>query len=477
VRPAFAQLLSLLLLPAIVVFPSGCNKSPSQNNQRLTFQLTSNSMSPSLQGPYWQATCNSCGHTWKIASETLGKNDIEIHCTEGKCQGNCSIAALQPGQQVAARRLAAGELAERLSCIVFDEAGRVAKPQESSGRNSSGSNTGQGNALWSCKRVWGLPGERIELRDGEMLINDAMFQKDANQFLRVAIPVAVCQELRSDPKEQFSYRWLQAITTASPVRGSHNIALQAGESIDWNEKVFDDYPEDYSTPRNLADVNDIVLAIEFTLVADPARVQFQPHSNPVNQSLNPSKPWPVQLPANVRGANHDNSTEQACNGILKLEVHYHGVKAEIYCHFGDHADFLHDGETKLHNIRQLWCGGWDNQLTATENPELRPALQLSAPLQAMNADDSNSSPLSSTPSFSSTRFSLTVLRGSICIQRMTLLRDLYLRANERDLKNGLESWKLGDDEMFVIGDNLPISIDSRNGLGNVMRQQIWGVLE
>jgi type IV secretory pathway protease TraF len=321
---------------------------------------------------------------------------------------------------------------------VFDEARKAANSGLSDERV-----IGDGNSSWTCKRVWGLPSEQIELREGEILINGAALQKDAKQFLQVAIPVAKCQGHRSALDEKLNYVWSQAYSNTTQLSSPLTITLQAGESIHWSETVFDEYPENYSTPRSLAAVNDLVLSIEFAqFVADPARGQ----------------------------SNH------ASNGILKIEVHYHGVNAEIYCHFGDQAKVAHKSTATFHNVRQLLCGGWDNQLIAMESPERTPTLQLIT--QAKNSNDSSdSSPRSSALPLPSTQFRLTVVQGSICINRMTLLRDLYLRASERDSKNGYETWNLGDDEIFVIGDNLPISVDSRNGLGNVMRRQVWGVLE
>jgi hypothetical protein len=56
-------------------------------------------------------------------------------------------------------------------------------------------------------------------------------------------------------------------------------------------------------------------------------------------------------------------------------------------------------------------------------------------------------------------------------------RDLYLQVDQRDPRNGFHApVRLPENHYYVIGDNLPISIDSRNGLGLIDRSRIIAVV-
>jgi hypothetical protein len=77
------------------------------------------------------------------------------------------------------------------------------------------------------------------------------------------------------------------------------------------------------------------------------------------------------------------------------------------------------------------------------------------------------------------RLELGARRARVRLQRVELLRDIYYVApllagdNTRDASG--HTTVLGSDELFVLGDNSPVSEDSRN-FGPVHRSQLLGTL-
>lgn len=400
-------------------------------------------MSPRFLGPHHQATCPGCGHEWKIAAETLGKNPEPIACSV--CQQPCSLGDLQMGQTVIARILQPDQVLQRLDCVVFAD---EEQPELY-------------NSAWACKRIWGRPGESIEFRHGELIVDGQMFRKGLLQMLQVAIPVACYPNYRIDLFSMPS-GGMQSTnsppSTASETSSGRLLELSSGQKLQWSQRTVDDYPENWSTPRNLAPVSDLLLEVEFeSEVAGPGELK---------DSERPQE-------SELHGSHFSANPPSLC---LLLEMYYRGEQMSLHCLFGPEipgpkANYSEGVAEEVHtfaNPRRVYFGGWDGQMLCASDNETRTRcikpVSIDLPLE-----DQDSSP---------TQFRLTALRGPIRIKKLTVARDIYLRVNERDPRNGSsQAFQMECDEYFVIGDNLPISIDSRNGLGSLQRKRIWAVIE
>lgn len=441
-------------------------RDTAQANPR--FQITSNSMAPRFLGPHYRTSCSQCLQDWIVAAETTAEN------SKAKCPvcGNldCKLGPLLPGQNVSLHPLsgqpATGDI-PRFSCIVFS------------------SQDPQSEAIqWSCKRAWGLPGEQLELRDGELWIDGRMFQKSIDQLQSLAVSVAnfpsdsgmhwklkkqpiACpaepsslEELEHQP-DQFLDRGIsrgdvrQPTELRQPTEQSQpveplpaRLSIRAGWELTWSYgarllesteeakrlPVLDDYWCNDSTARNLQPVNDLLLTIEF-------------------DSLDKQPP----------GAETGDQ--------LLVECVYQGRLGVVVCCLGSH-----DGPDPVsslqiaRNIGRLSIGGWDGRMWAQWDSEPAVPLPPSAAPTAENYGTDIGHRL--------TGFRLVGLLGEVSLSSLHVQRDLHLRYNERDPRNGIQAPVcLGADEYYVIGDNLPISRDSRNGMGSVHRGQIIGVLE
>ncbi len=126
------------------------------------------------------------------------------------------------------------------------------------------------------KRVWALPGERIELRDGEAWIDGEMLRKSTQQFADLAIPLpsstiaqpsgwsvrstadpAVAVSRSTEPVSTLTLQPTQQLefTYRRPVRGPDRVALEPSP-------LDDDYPCNQNSTATLHRVNDYLVGIE-----------------------------------------------------------------------------------------------------------------------------------------------------------------------------------------------------------------------
>lgn len=365
------------------------------------------------------------------------------------------MGQLKPGETVQLTntldRIATSQI-NRLDCIVFSDLLQDERPLSSLSASTL-------TRSWTCKRVWGLPGEEVALRQGELWINGRMLQKSLDQLLNIAIPVA---DFPGDP----TVHW-QLISSTNPASATprrETLTLKAGWQLSWHyhshypianvsvpidfdsahaDPVLDDYESNHATPRNLLPVDDLLLTVDF-------------HSQ-------------VSSPADKGLAGH-----------VIIECNYMGHSCSVECHFDKQFVVQGDSPTIIAvNPKRLRIGGWDGCIWSQWDNE--PAFLLKSSTSdaiSMGSDSPKSVNPGDSPGVNrTTGFTIRTVTGETKINRLCVERDLYLRYNERAPQNGVPvSTCLGLDEFYVIGDNLPISHDSRNGLGSVRRQQIVGVL-
>lgn len=391
-------------------------------------------MAPHVWGPSRTCTCGQCGQSWRIAAETYSPT-IPVNCP------NCNVpreaGPIAPGDQVDAQAIDSDAPVRRLQCVIFGSS-RIAGDTKK---------TLEGDP-WNCKRVWGLPGEEIDFENGELMINGKLYQKSLDELLEVAIPVCSLPEDRFSywrfyPREAEDEKKIGNSTSdsqktpghASTVDRSIPLVWREGDRIAWcynpsyqqnpgassdesvgkaeYQSVLDDYTFDHSTPRRLSAVDDLLTIINL------------------------------------------EDSQTSTNAVLEIRSTY---KREQF-------SFELDLTPQKHQPRQIAFAVFDHQIQASigfsdgkrENYKMQGGRPIESPV---------------------TTIELFVKRGQIGAQNLQVLRDLYLQQNERDPANFVSPpVRLGANEFFLMGDNLPISQDSRNGLGLIKRQAIQAVLQ
>ncbi len=156
-------------------------------------QVASGSMAPALYGLGYQVECDCCQFSFRCGIE-LPPPDKHVVCPNCGFQQN-QLSDVQSGQTV---RVIPNHRAPRRFEIV---AARL------SPKPATGSAPGTGKRI--VKRVVGLPGELVSLRDGELYVDDRLVEKSLSTMAAMAILVND-DRYRSDGRS----RWA-ASTTAS----------------------------------------------------------------------------------------------------------------------------------------------------------------------------------------------------------------------------------------------------------------------
>ncbi len=388
-------------------------------------------MAPTFWGPYREVACKSCGNHWRVAAETVGPTEA-AECTV--CGQPVPLSSqVFPGEVVTISKIPADKRPARLDCVVFsDSTQTVTSHDPSSSRR----------AAWNCKRVWGLPDEELQVSEGELYINGELFQKSYDQLRQLASLVS-CFDAQN--ASLASRSWVLVAPdhpSTSPTQFNGPIVIGAGQQIRFHHAspfvtgqsaVFDEYPQNLSTPRNLVEVNDLVFVFEL----DSGSSAVKPSSLHVS----------IQMEYGKQRYEHrfELQNEPDSNTIVAANSHRLMVAAW-------------DGKVAVAKPNQQGTTQLDRALPANVN--LQP---LNPYASALEASDK-------------TTFQLTSSTGCR-ILKASVYRDIHLRMDERDPSNKMpEKIKVPSSHYFLLGDNLPISQDSRNRLGMVSDEQILAVL-
>ena len=160
------------VLFAILLFSSGCGKSKSKY-KTVAGSIVGSSMAPAVVGRHYQCTCGECGLVFRCDLEQADERDLLVcpNCGFGKIDRNDEASCqLKPEQAVEIKL--ENKSPERWQMVVF------------SMTQSRDSQTKAG-----IKRVVGLPGETISINKGNLYANDLLLRKPIAIQKSVRVPV------------------------------------------------------------------------------------------------------------------------------------------------------------------------------------------------------------------------------------------------------------------------------------------------
>lgn len=392
----------------------------------LPIRISESSMAPYLKGEHWQFDCAQCGATIDVdalpdAAET------EVTCR--RC-GNCSTdrrnARSVPGDRVLIDRWALTTRNPRRWEVLA-----VVDPASPHRQ--------------MVKRCVALPGEQVELRQGDVIVNGATARKVAPQRRQLAIEVA-----RFDPD----------IRTAEGQLGSAAIPWVTGDHSDWHLTdqglVFDrgtDVPQvpnlswDWCEFRSVDDPEDNVVLDDLTFNTEVSRTlnvvtdlwldgEVQPNAPRLGLRLTfESDEWMVDWSL-MRG-----QFELRRNGELT-----------------DRAHVTPDWQM---SPRRFSIGQCDRQFFVEIDRQTLFAIDLTEDRQ--------------TPA-GSPRLAIGAIEGGVTVSRLEVWRDTYYLPVIGHQRYELPA-TLGESEYFLLGDNSPVSLDSRyRRIGPWSRQDCLGTV-
>lgn len=408
----FGPLLILLIFTACVAGFTLATATPDP-----VYRVASGSMAPAILGPHYPLTCEQCQF-----STALDAADLPVRATCPNCgfqENHTDVSKVRPGHALVWEKIEPDQL-KRGDIVLLED------PQFRS---------------WQVKRIAFLPGETPEIRQGELVQGKQIIRKSPQQ--REALKQLVYDQSYESPNSP-RFRSTRANGSGWHVhRGSlgfapigdtqandndwliyhHHRCLPPPSPVDHAASPLDSYGYNHSVSRELFPVSD--LWMEFTCHHWQAqgltvRLEGDIQSSTVE----------IDLPqAVVRGI----SPEQTIELPLSVES-LAGMTVRVgQC----------DGELFLEMERDRRHWYFPLGTTSTQ--------------------------LGSQP------FALKVSDGQAILRHVKIYRDIVWLGRQRRPTSWAFERELSPHEIFVLGDNVPISDDSRFELGPIdLRKNLRG---
>ncbi len=365
--------------------------------------VSGGSMAPSLSGAHMKWDCPNCSGSFTCDIESLPAAGRSAICPQCGHASEVESGELQPGQRVLIDRSAyCLRRPRRWEAVV------LRSPDEPE--------------MLCIKRVVGLPGERVDIRDGDVIINGRVTRKQprAQSDLAVIVADGAVAEQRWKPERSGAWNWQENwCTHTSEGNGAidwlvyhHAEPTIASESISTETRsaelpILDGSAYDQNESRRLNSVADVLLQCE------------------------------------VRGSEADTLYLRACS---------RGDDFRISLPLGKGAVKLSHNGNRVRAART--AGGRHNGLTI-ELVISDHRLKLS--LGSEGALEYDFEPTIGDGARSGPAFAIGVADRAVRVGKIVVLRDVYYTQGP----GGPAQYRLGPNEYFVLGDNSPHSLDSR----------------
>ncbi len=429
------SLLSIFLLVQAFLFPD------SGEIELQDYQVASSSMAPGLYGPLFRVQCSNCGSDFSIAADTV-QSQIPTRCLD--CGGLCQVAgAAIPGQIVIVERFTARPLLfepsnsfsfSSIDPVLLKRFDRVVIGDRSDVNGQQ------------VKRLWGEPGERVEFREGNLWINGTLYQKNLDELKMVGVPIARYPAPRTDS------------ASSNKLVHHHQLKFHASDQP-WVIMPQETYYWQYRRPARVS-VNDT--SADQWLEASEL-VDDYPCNQGVSQRLNAVDDWlldmrlsaPLQAESELDGA----------SGFL-LQVQHLGAELSISAQplssskqpAVERPSATHVSIACLRRLKVAIC---DQRLLLQTDVETK-VIDL----------PSRDAELKRSPF----ELNLTCRQSTpIALDSLELLRDLYLTSAPAESHLPM-IWNVPEDSVFVLGDNLPVSVDSRGTVGCIPLDKLFGIV-
>lgn len=371
--------------------------------------VTGSSMAPTLMGPHHQWQCPDCQRTVRCDAEALPASGDEATCPHCGARSDVATGTLQAGERLLVDRTAFSLRAPRRW-----EAVALQSPEE--------------DGSLCVKRVVGLPGESVEIADGDVLVDGRRQRKPLAVQLAIAIAVADDRDLerwhsaREGAWKLSGDRWEHTAGTAGRIdwlEYHHQEPATAGAND--NSPILDGSPVNQNESRKLNPVSDVILRCTLHgAAADKAFLTIHARGDEFR----------LILPLGGGGARLSHNGTRVKGGRVES-----GQQANLAI------------ETVVTDGRFSIRAGGKSVLEYEFEP--LPRREEAGPRVAIGAD-----------------------AAALAVSGLTVLRDVHYTPGP----GGQTRYRLGPDEYFVLGDNSANSVDSRkwNKAGGVKTAALLG---
>ena len=383
----------------------GCSRNiDDPHSDGFTAPIIGVSMAPNIPNVYAPVQCDDCQLAYLVDPNNLPPHQ-NLVCPNCGATCNVSDKGIISEPCIAEIDTSQTEI-ERWDIVALEEKG--------------------GRAL--LKRIVGLPGEKIEIKNGDIFANDIRAGKGFNVQTSIAVEVCrpfvlsknnpriVCDQkadwqiLEREGKVHGALWFLPANLSNNQLKTLKYVHRQNYKTRGYSqdiEPIKDSYGFNQYLSRNLNDVFDIMVRFEQTIGSSLKRWQFKLHDG---------YSW-IDLDWNATNKDLSWKYEQIQQQSERCDLSgEHHIVVSIF-------------------DRRLVVRVDTVEVFSRRLPETKHAQQAVAECIQLAADQ------------------------DVRLKDMRIYRDVYYLP---DPVSGQTVWTLGEDEFFVLGDNVPVSIDSRS---------------
>jgi len=376
------------------------------------------SMAETLRGIHYLLHCDDCGFPCRYDADRAPEGDRAVCPNCGYVLDRLGRAVLRSGQRVLVDRWA-----YRFRPPCRGDLIAFRSPQDPE--------------YWEVKRVAGLPGERIAIRRGDVYANDRIVRKTLRQLREVAVLVHD-SGFEPNPDGGLPPRWRADASrpTSSGALVYHHWRCfasplpRSAESL-----VLDNYGYNQNESRQLHAVRDLMLVCRLRIGGGTLRLWIADGED-----------WfQADLDLETRQAKLYRKGRRILAASMPHAAYTRDVKLEFA---------LCDRQVLMAVDEQtLIC--WPYDLATGEE---RPAAN-------ERAEDCWSR--------TSATVGIAAEGASLEVRRLQVFRDLYYLDPQGLGRDWAAPAELGHDEVFVLGDNVPVSRDSRHEIDFGVPRERW----
>lgn len=451
----------------------GCDSAPSNSgvgldeiDQWVLGTVIGDSMAPHLLGTHWLATCSICEQRQPLSLRF--QEGSQLVCR--RCgQVGVPRLELQPADQLRLRRIGPHLPLEKLRRFQVIAIAYQRNPDSPSSAESL-------NNEWTIKRLWALPGEEPELRDGLWHIDSVPLRKDWNEqhMTRVLVHDDHLAYTRQDALVGLENKDFSAYENALPLELNHDalLELEASSAPGWfsnSENSGSPWARNSTGWKHSGAKRSTTLEYRHTRCVWGAATERGAIEAPVEDALLFDPVTPRRLHA-VSGLMLDLEARIDARASLEIAIH-DGTNWITW--LWDRAEQelqVHDGEQLVSQHRWLPSNALGTIAVTTFDQQAgQLARDLSPSLDLLDRQG----PVTLTPLSRPVRITA---RGEVELHGLRLWRDLLPTAPQSTGFDWRLGRKLGANEYFVMGDNFSVSLDSRTSRRGVSREEIVGYL-
>lgn len=295
------------------------------------------------------------------------------------------------------------------------------------------------------KRIVGLPGERIQIRDGDVYVNEEICRKTLSESRPLRVLVF---DQSFEPPQTWRDRWMEGPLSASTPLGDDRSTFPAADIVQGPILRW---------PESLRDKDFRWITYRHWLLDEQReefiRDWFAYNGGAVRHELSEVHDFSVEFDVRVE------------SGVGGLAFSMYDGRSIIHVEvpIGDDPNPI--GSVRVHGTGEARTFTFEPGLTPGQTRRVEFALvdrRVSLALDGQEAIEPIDLPAGVLRRGVSRPFAIGVQGAAVTIRNFRLYRDVYYTNSGR---NGVHAaWPLGRDEYFVLGDNSANSEDSRHWL-------------